>query len=195
MAEQRAELAAAEGEGHVDFPLHEGIEYVVGVFDGEPVACGALQPLEPGVGEVKRMYVRPAYRGRGLSGAILAAVEDLAVAKGIDTLRLETGRFLAPALGLYILERLSGDPSLRPVRGPRGERVLPEVPRDPRSDLNRCRRRLEQAPSADRADDDRHTACPCGFSALLLLPFAALLINLDVAGPSPSAAAVLRSTA
>ena len=101
-AEQRAELAAADGEGHVDFPLHEGIEYVVGVFDSEPVACGALQPLEPGVGEVKRMYVRRAYRGRGLSRAILAAVEDLAVAKGIHTLRLETGRFLAPALGLYI---------------------------------------------------------------------------------------------
>ena len=101
VAEQRAELAAAEGEGHVDFPLHEGIEYVVGMLEGEPVACGALQPLEPGVGEVKRMYVRPAYRGRGLSRTILAAVEDLAVAKGIHTLRLETGRFLAPALGLY----------------------------------------------------------------------------------------------
>ncbi len=101
MAEQRIELAAAGGEGHVDFPLHEGIEYVVGVLDGEPVACGALQPLEPGVGEVKRMYVRPPYRGRSLSRAILTAVEDLAVAKGIHTLRLETARFLAPALGLY----------------------------------------------------------------------------------------------
>jgi putative acetyltransferase len=101
VAEQRAELAAAEGEGHVDFPLHEGIEYVVGVLDGELVACGALQPLEPSVGEVKRMYVRPPYRGRGLSRAILSALEEKAVAGGIHILRLETGSFLAPAVRLY----------------------------------------------------------------------------------------------
>jgi putative acetyltransferase len=101
VTEQQRELAALEGATHISFPLHDGIEYVVGLLDARIVACGALQPLEPGVGEVKRMYVLPDYRGRGLSRLILAAVEQMACEQGIHTLRLETGRFLDPALGLY----------------------------------------------------------------------------------------------
>lgn len=73
----------------------------MGVLDGQAVACVALQELEPGVGEIKRMYVRPDHRGRGLSRLMLAAVEDLAVRRGLGILRLETGTFLGPALGLY----------------------------------------------------------------------------------------------
>ena len=112
---QQVELAGLEGDGHISFPLYEQIEYLVGVLDGErdgdgsgdgaafgaAVACGALQALEPGVGEVKRMYVRPAYRGRGLSRIMLAAVEKLAAQRGIHILRLETGRVYDAALGLY----------------------------------------------------------------------------------------------
>ena len=37
--EQQAELAAAEGDGHISYPLHEGIEFVAGFVDGRPVAC------------------------------------------------------------------------------------------------------------------------------------------------------------
>ncbi len=99
--DQQKELAGLEGDTHISFPLHDGIEYIVGVIDGRAIACGALQPLEPGVGEVKRMYVRPEYRGRGLSRLILAAVEAMAVERSIHTLRLETGRYMDPALGLY----------------------------------------------------------------------------------------------
>jgi putative acetyltransferase len=108
---QQSELAGLEGDGHISFPLYEQIEYLVGVLDGgrvgvgfgdgEAVACGALQALEPGVGEVKRMYVRPAYRGHGLSRIMLAAVEQLAAQRGFHTLRLETGRVYDAALGLY----------------------------------------------------------------------------------------------
>jgi len=99
--EQRAELAAAEGDEHINYPVRGGIEFVAGFVDGRPVACGALQPLEDAVGEIKRMYVRPAYRGQGLSRLILAALEELAVQRGYRALRLETGKYLAPALGLY----------------------------------------------------------------------------------------------
>lgn len=101
ITEQQAELARLEGEGHVAFPLLAGIEFVVGVLDDVPVGCGALQPLAPGVGEVKRMFIRPPYRGRGLARRILAAIERLAASDGLHTLRLETGRFLPAALGLY----------------------------------------------------------------------------------------------
>ena len=101
VAEQQRELTEAEGDGHVVFPLHEHIEFVVGFVDGAPVGCGALQELGDGIGEVKRMYVVPPLRGHGLSRRILAALEDLAARQGLHTLRLETGAFLAPAVGLY----------------------------------------------------------------------------------------------
>ena len=101
VAEQQLELIEAEGDGHVVFPLHEHIDFVVGFVDGDPVACGALQHLDGGIGEIKRMYVVPQARGRGLSRRILAALEDLAVRQGLHTVRLETGAFLAPAVGLY----------------------------------------------------------------------------------------------
>src|SRR5690606_991248 len=97
---QQAELAALEGETHVSFPLHEEIEFLLGMLDGEPVACGALQRLGPAIGEVKRMYVRPVHRGRGLSRLILSAIEELAVQRGMRTLRLETAAYLPAALHL-----------------------------------------------------------------------------------------------
>jgi len=100
-AEQQQELAAIEGDEHVSYPLHEGIEYLAGFLDGRPVACGAIQPLGSMVGEIKRMYVRPAYRGNGYGRLILAALEELALQRGLHTLRLETGRRYGPALGLY----------------------------------------------------------------------------------------------
>ena len=101
ITDQQRELAAIEGETHISFPLADGIEFVLGLDRGRAVACGALQPLEPGVGEVKRMYVLPGERGRGLSREILAAVEAMARGRGMHTLRLETGRFLPAAMALY----------------------------------------------------------------------------------------------
>jgi GNAT superfamily N-acetyltransferase len=98
--EQQAELAQAHGPGHTSYPLRDGVEFVAGFVDGRPIACGALQPLGNGVGEVRRMYVRPPFRGQGLSRLILAALEERAVQRGYHTLRLETGQYLAPALGL-----------------------------------------------------------------------------------------------
>jgi putative acetyltransferase len=100
-AEQQQELAVFEGPEHIAYPLREDVAYVAGFVEGRPVACGAVQPLDDGVGEIKRMYVRPTYRGRGYGRLILAALEELALERGFHTLRLETGRGLAPALRLY----------------------------------------------------------------------------------------------
>jgi GNAT superfamily N-acetyltransferase len=99
--EQQREIAAVEGDSHISYPLHDGIRFVVGFVDGRPVACGALQPLGNGVGEIKRMYVRRPYRRRGFGRLILAALEELAVEQGYHTLRLETGNYLTTALNLY----------------------------------------------------------------------------------------------
>jgi len=98
---QQAELAAAEGEDWIEFALHGDLDYLLGTVDAVPVACGALQSLGDGVGEIKRMYVVPGRRGRGLSRQILTALEELARDKGFRELRLETGPHLLAAVGLY----------------------------------------------------------------------------------------------
>ncbi|MGY1740416.1 MULTISPECIES: GNAT family N-acetyltransferase [unclassified Blastococcus] len=68
---------------------------------GTAIGCGALRPLEPGAAELKRMYVVPAARGRGVSRQLLAALEAAARDRGWTTLRLETGPRQPEAIGLY----------------------------------------------------------------------------------------------
>src|SRR5436189_3855200 len=66
-----------------------------------PVGCGALRLLDPETAELKRMYVRPAVRGKGLGRRLVAALEDEARALGVRRLVLETGVRQAAALALY----------------------------------------------------------------------------------------------
>jgi GNAT superfamily N-acetyltransferase len=75
--------------------------YVVLFEDGRPVAGGGVKRLGDGLGELKRMFVVPDARGRGLSRVLLAALEDEARALGYTRLRLDTGRHNAAALKLY----------------------------------------------------------------------------------------------
>ncbi len=69
--------------------------------DGTPLGCGALRFLGDGAAEVKRMYVVPAARRRGVSRAVLARLEEAARSRGWTTLRLETGPLQTAATGLY----------------------------------------------------------------------------------------------
>lgn len=75
--------------------------FVIGRFNGEVVACGATRSVEPGVVEVKRMYVRPSARGRGFSRQILQALETQARDSGVERILLETGDRQPEALSLY----------------------------------------------------------------------------------------------
>lgn len=66
------------------------------------VGCGALRPMdEPDTVEVKRMFVRRASRGQGISRQILTALENLAREFGYHRVRLETGIRQIAAVGLY----------------------------------------------------------------------------------------------
>ena len=69
--------------------------------DGAPVACGALLDLGDGAAEIKRMFVRPEHRRRGLSRRVLEALEREALRRGFDRIRLETGERQPEAMGLY----------------------------------------------------------------------------------------------
>ncbi len=66
-----------------------------------PIACGAIRDLGDGFAELKRLYVRPAFRGTGLGRTITETLLDRARAFGYQFLRLDTLRRLGPALDLY----------------------------------------------------------------------------------------------
>jgi putative acetyltransferase len=83
--------------------------FVVAWLDGAPAGCGAVRMLpdaattaERGpVAELKRMYVRPPHRGRGLARPILTTLEDRAAELGARTVVLETGIYQPAAIALY----------------------------------------------------------------------------------------------
>jgi GNAT superfamily N-acetyltransferase len=79
----------------------EQFTFLVARLDGAAVGCGALRTLEPGVGELKRMYVVPEFRGYGIARRILAALESRALELGQGVIRLETGRGQPEAIALY----------------------------------------------------------------------------------------------
>jgi putative acetyltransferase len=64
------------------------------------MGCGGVA-FDDGFAELKRMFVRPAARGKGVAQAVLAQLERDARAKGYKRLVLETGDTLGPAQRLY----------------------------------------------------------------------------------------------
>jgi GNAT superfamily N-acetyltransferase len=75
--------------------------YLVGFEDDDAVAGGGLRRLSEGVAEIKRMFVRPTARSRGVARALLVALEDEAVSLGYLTVRLDTGPRQVHGLALY----------------------------------------------------------------------------------------------
>jgi GNAT superfamily N-acetyltransferase len=75
--------------------------FLVAEIGGEPAGCGAWRVVSPGVAEIKRVYVVPRFRRRGLAQAIVGALEDGAALAGHGRVVLNTGNEQPEALALY----------------------------------------------------------------------------------------------
>lgn len=94
------ELATLPGE----YAEPRGV-LLLALVDGAPAGCGALRPLPevdyPNACEMKRLYVRRAFRGFGLGRALTQAVLEQATRAGYSTLLLDTLDDMEAARGLY----------------------------------------------------------------------------------------------
>jgi GNAT superfamily N-acetyltransferase len=86
-----------------DFAPPGGV-FLVGYLEGEPVCAGGLKRLDEEAAEIKRMYVVPATRRRGVARLLLAALEDAARERGYSVVRLDTGPRQQHAAALYASE-------------------------------------------------------------------------------------------
>ncbi|WIM97669.1 GNAT family N-acetyltransferase [Actinoplanes oblitus] len=98
VAAQQRELAEAGAGAGAIFEPDDDVAYLLGVVNGRAVACAAWRAREHGTAELLRMYVRPAYRGRGLARQLIVAVEEEVLAAGRPVIRLETDLPAAIAL-------------------------------------------------------------------------------------------------
>jgi DNA-binding MarR family transcriptional regulator len=67
----------------------------------DTIGCGGLLTSAPGVGEIKRMWIAPRWRGVGLAGRLLADLEERSRAIGHHTVRLDTNSTLTDAIAMY----------------------------------------------------------------------------------------------
>ncbi len=81
--------------------IAEGVTFFLLRYHGAPVGCGGIKLFGTEYGEIKRMYVRPQFRGHGFGKLMLNHLAAYAQARGVPLLRLETGIYQPEAIGLY----------------------------------------------------------------------------------------------
>jgi GNAT superfamily N-acetyltransferase len=100
-----ADLASKNGDEHsfyAQFNKIDSIKHVIVAYlDSKPVGCGAIKAYSEMAMEVKRMFVLPEQRKRGVASEILNALEKWAVEIGYHSCVLETGHKQPEAIALY----------------------------------------------------------------------------------------------
>lgn len=81
--------------------LKQGVSFFVIRENGVPIGCGGVQFFGSDYGEIKRMYIRPQFRGLGFARLMLDHLSEFTRTNGINVLRLETGIHQHDAIALY----------------------------------------------------------------------------------------------
>ncbi|TYZ06734.1 GNAT family N-acetyltransferase [Hymenobacter lutimineralis] len=99
------DLAIRDGAEHAFYAQFNKIDLiqhaVVAYWNDQPVGCGAIKKYDETTSEVKRMFVRPEFRGQGVAGAVLRELEQWAQDLGYTACVLETGKKQPEAIRLY----------------------------------------------------------------------------------------------
>jgi putative acetyltransferase len=99
------ELAARDGADASFYAQYNKIalirHVVVAYQADEPVGCGAFKEFEADAVEIKRMFVQPGHRQRGVAQAVLAELEQWAAELSYPSCVLETGKRQPEAIALY----------------------------------------------------------------------------------------------
>lgn len=99
------DLARRDGDEHAfyaQFNKIANISHVVVCYvDGQAVGCGAFKPYDEKTVEIKRMFVKPEYRGKGIGLIILKELEQWAASLNYPATILETGKKQPEAIRLY----------------------------------------------------------------------------------------------
>jgi GNAT superfamily N-acetyltransferase len=107
LAELTNELAQLYGDDggansfSLDDALAPGAAFLVARLEGTAIGCGAIRQFAPNTAEIKRLYVVPDARGKGVGRRILRELESAALELGYNRVRLETGLKQPEAIGLY----------------------------------------------------------------------------------------------
>lgn len=100
-----ADLAIRDGAEHAfyaQFNKVHMIQHVVIAYENNTAAgCGAFKPFDTDSVEIKRMYVLPAHRNKGIAAAVLQQLEQWAAEEGYVAAVLETGKKQPEAIRLY----------------------------------------------------------------------------------------------
>lgn len=100
-----ADLQARYGEQQSFFSQFNKLNHIhhviVAYYNNEPVGCGAFKEYEPGLAEIKRMFVQELQRGKGIAGRILSELEQWAAAEGYHSCILETAIKQPEAIRVY----------------------------------------------------------------------------------------------
>jgi GNAT superfamily N-acetyltransferase len=90
---------------------------VIAYDNNTAVGCGCFKPTEDNAIELKRMFVKATYRGKGVGVAILKELENWAIEIGFNAMVLETGTLQPAAIQLYKKKGYQIIPNYKPIIG------------------------------------------------------------------------------